>query len=96
MQRFGIAIACTLIAAGVTGTPAGAQMLGVPVLQNAFSNPGFTVAANFGTGDDANTYGAAARTPQVSRPSLPSGSKRPSPPLTCTRPPAGAHAAAAP
>ena len=60
MQRFGIAVACTLSAVGVTGMPVGAQMLGVPVLQNAFSNPGFTVAANFGTGDDATTYGAAA------------------------------------
>ncbi len=37
-----------------------AQMLGVPVLQNAFANPGITVAGNFGTQDGARGYGAAA------------------------------------
>ena len=37
-----------------------AQMLGVPVLQNAFANPGITVAANFGTQEDARGYGGAA------------------------------------
>ena len=36
------------------------QMLGVPVLQNAFANPGFTVAANYATEPDAMAYGAAA------------------------------------
>lgn len=40
-------------------TPAVAQMIGAPVLQNAFSNPGFTVAVNFGTSSDAKTFGAA-------------------------------------
>ncbi len=37
-----------------------AQMLGAPVLQNAFANRGFTVGADFGTGDDLTSYGAAA------------------------------------
>lgn len=41
-------------------TPATAQMVGAPVLQNAFSNPGFTAAVNFGTSSDARTFGAAA------------------------------------
>lgn len=37
-----------------------AQMLGAPVLQDAFLNPGVTVGLNFGSGDQAHTYGAAA------------------------------------
>lgn len=37
-----------------------AQMLGAPVLQNAFTNRGLTVGVNFGTGDDLTSYGAAA------------------------------------
>lgn len=36
-----------------------AQMLGVPVLQNAYANPGFTVAVNAGGEPDAQTYGGA-------------------------------------
>jgi hypothetical protein len=32
----------------------------VPVLQNAFVNPGLTIGANFATGDRAKVYGAAA------------------------------------
>ena len=36
-----------------------AQMLGVPVLQNGFSNPGITVAVNYGTADSVRGYGAA-------------------------------------
>jgi hypothetical protein len=38
----------------------GAQMPGLPVFQNAFSNPGITVAADYGSGSSANGYGAAA------------------------------------
>ncbi len=41
------------------GTSEG-QMLGVPVLQNGFSNPGITVALNYGTADSVRGYGAAA------------------------------------
>jgi hypothetical protein len=37
-----------------------AQMLGVPVLQNGFSNPGITVAVNYGTADSVRGYGIAA------------------------------------
>ena len=40
--------------------PLGAQMLGVPVLQNGFSNPGITVALNYGTADSIRGYGLAA------------------------------------
>ena len=36
-----------------------AQMLGVPVLQNGFSNPGITLAVNYGTADSVRGYGVA-------------------------------------
>ena len=36
-----------------------AQMLGAPVLQNAFTNRGFTVGLDFGTGSDLTSYGGA-------------------------------------
>jgi hypothetical protein len=36
-----------------------AQMVGVPVLQNAFLNPGFTVGANFASSSDAVAVGGA-------------------------------------
>lgn len=36
------------------------QMLGVPVLQNGFSNPGITVALDYGTADSVRGYGVAA------------------------------------
>jgi hypothetical protein len=39
---------------------AGAQVPGAPVLQNAFSNPGLAVAADFGGGGGQSFYGAAA------------------------------------
>lgn len=46
---------------GVVGSrTADAQMLGVPVLQNGFSNPGITVAVNYGTADSIRGYGVAA------------------------------------
>ena len=48
--------------------PSGAQMPGVPVLQNAFSNPGITVAANYGSADEGSAYaGAAAWSPGSGR-----------------------------
>ena len=37
-----------------------AQVPGAPVLQNAFSNPGLIVTANFGSGSGQSYYGAAA------------------------------------
>ena len=39
--------------------PAVAQMPGVPVLQNAFANPGFTAAADLGSGGGVSTFGGA-------------------------------------
>jgi hypothetical protein len=50
------------VAAGliVGGRTAGAQMHGVPVLQNAFLNPGTTLGANYGTGERGQVFGAAA------------------------------------
>jgi hypothetical protein len=35
------------------------QMLGAPVLQNAFSNPGITVGLNYGTAEGIRSYGLA-------------------------------------
>jgi hypothetical protein len=40
-------------------TPLGAQMSGVPVLQNAFANPGITAGLNVGVQDGARAYGGA-------------------------------------
>lgn len=60
--RFPVAALVALaIAIGLAGTPrAGiAQMLGVPVLQNGFSNPGITVAVNYGTATSVRGYGLA-------------------------------------
>lgn len=55
---------CSILAAVVTlslslAAPGRAQMLGAPVLQNAFTNRGFTVGVDFGTGDHSNSYGGA-------------------------------------
>ncbi len=45
-----------------------AQMPGVPVLQNAFANPGLTIAINYGSGDDLRAYaGAVAWAPTSTR-----------------------------
>jgi hypothetical protein len=40
--------------------PAGAQLPGLPVLQNAFANPGITAGLNYGRGTDVTGYAAAA------------------------------------
>jgi hypothetical protein len=40
-------------------SPARAQMLGAPVLQNAFTNRGFTLGVDFGAGKDVTSYGGA-------------------------------------
>ena len=50
-------LALSVGAAGVC--PAAAQMVGVPVLQNAFLNPGFTLGANYTSASDAVSYGGA-------------------------------------
>jgi hypothetical protein len=52
----------------LTAAIARAQMPGVPVLQNAFTNPGVTLAVNAGTSTDAKAYaGAAAWAPSSGR-----------------------------
>lgn len=48
-----VVLACSVVPA------ARAQMLGAPVLQNAFANRGFTLGVDFGAGSDATTYGGA-------------------------------------
>jgi hypothetical protein len=53
---FSVALLLALAKAGTLS----AQMLGVPVLQNGFSNPGITVAINYGTAEGARGYGLAA------------------------------------
>jgi hypothetical protein len=50
----------------VVGRPVHAQMLGLPVLQNGFSNPGATVAVNYGTAKDVRGYGLAGAWAPVS------------------------------
>ena len=58
-----ISMVATLAAAFLLlpATPrmATAQMLGVPVLQNGFTNPGITLAVNYGTVESARGYGVA-------------------------------------
>lgn len=48
-----------VVAGALGGSSAGAQMLGAPVLQNAFSNSGITVAVNYGGGSDYATFAVA-------------------------------------
>ncbi|MDQ6888612.1 MAG: hypothetical protein M3068_15185 [Gemmatimonadota bacterium] len=54
-----VAVTAGMGLASATATAA-AQMLGVPVLQNAFYNSGLTVAGNYGTGDHMSAFGGAA------------------------------------
>jgi hypothetical protein len=51
----GTAIAISLASV----SSARAQMLGAPVLQNAFTNRGITVGADYGSGSDLSSYGGA-------------------------------------
>lgn len=66
-HRWGVSAtigALALVAAGEIG----AQMPGVPVLQNSFANPGLTIAVNYGHSDDAQAYaGALAWAPASAR-----------------------------
>ena len=55
---FGFLLSAALLGAG--GNRAQAQVPGLPVLQNAFSNRGLAFAANFGAGTGQSYYGAAA------------------------------------
>lgn len=55
----------SLLASGVLAvltftSPARAQEIGLPVLQNAFLNSGFTLGADYGAGSDAYAAGVAA------------------------------------
>jgi hypothetical protein len=58
VKRRIVVLGVALLLAGAA-RDGGAQMLGVPVLQNAFTNPGITVGVNVGTGAGANAYGVA-------------------------------------
>ena len=59
-RRIPIRIATALaVPIALAGSPLQAQLPGLPVLQNAFSNPGITVAANYGAGEGSSTLGAA-------------------------------------
>jgi hypothetical protein len=49
-----------LAALVLTPAVAPGQMPGLPVLQNAFANPGITVGLNYGRGPDITGYAAAA------------------------------------
>jgi hypothetical protein len=60
------AVAFTLPCLGMTN--AFAQMPGIPVLQNAFANPGLTIAVNYGRSDESKAYaGAIAWAPASTR-----------------------------
>ena len=51
-----------------------AQLPGVPVLQNAFANPGFTIAVNYGRSDSVQAYaGAVSWAPASARFQLTAG-----------------------
>lgn len=58
MKRRIVVLGAALMLAGAA-RDGGAQMLGVPVLQNAFTNPGITLGVDWGTGAGAKAYGAA-------------------------------------
>ena len=51
---------CSVVLAILLGaSSAGGQLPGVPVLQNAFSNPGLTIGINYGKGDESKAYAGA-------------------------------------
>lgn len=54
--RLPLALVCLGV---LVGPSMHAQMLGTPVLQNAFSNPGITVGVNYGTAKSIRGYGLA-------------------------------------
>lgn len=68
MYRRGARVVALLCAASLGASSALAQMPGVPVLQNAFANPGLTIAVNYGRADDMQAYaGAVAWSPTNTR-----------------------------
>ncbi len=54
-----VVMSTLLFVAHAAMAPLPAQMLGVPVLQNGFSNPGITAAVNYGTAEGVRGYGLA-------------------------------------
>jgi len=52
-------LSAALALALVLAEPARAQMLGAPVLQNAFTNSGFTIGVDYGSGNRQQSYGGA-------------------------------------
>lgn len=59
IKRSFVVVAAVFASSLVHVSIARAQMLGAPVLQNAFANGGFTLGADFGSGNDLTSYGAA-------------------------------------
>jgi hypothetical protein len=65
-RRHDLLLTAALLLAGWNG--ASAQLPGIPVIQNAFANPGLTIAVNYGKGDDSKAYaGAIAWAPASAR-----------------------------
>lgn len=58
-------MAALMVGGGAAG--AGAQMPGLPVLQNAFAAPGMVLAANFGSGSGTGYGAAGSWTPGTGR-----------------------------
>ena len=54
-----VALGMAVLAAATAGSAAVAQTPGLPTLQNAFTNPGIAVAANYGVGGGQSFFGAA-------------------------------------
>ena len=56
-------VAVIALLAGTAVSRLDAQMPGLPVLQNGFSNPGITAAVNYGTAEGVRGYGLAGAWP---------------------------------
>ena len=59
-RRRGFFLSTALIASLAMSSLLEAQMPGVPVLQNAFANPGIAAAGNYGSGSGSSSFGGAA------------------------------------
>ena len=59
VRQLAAAVGAASVLAVCAGESAAAQVPGLPVLQNAFSAPGFALAADFGGGNGQGVYGAA-------------------------------------
>ncbi|HET7621444.1 MAG TPA: hypothetical protein VFK39_06025 [Gemmatimonadaceae bacterium] len=67
-------VGLTAVLAVAGARPAAAQMVGVPVLQNAFLNPGVTLGVDFAAASEAVVYGGAlAWVPRSSKVQLSGG-----------------------